>query len=120
VIEVMWIVLLIVPLLLAFGVAVVRLKLNITKRKQAEHRLFQESEKNKALLQHASDGIAILDENANVIEVSDSFCAMLGYSRDEMIGMNLTNWDCGSNSQNELMAAFRQHWESQTHTAPVT
>ncbi len=112
----MWIVLLIVPLLLAFGVAVVRLKLNITKRKQAEHRLFQESEKNKALLQHASDGIAILDENANVIEVSDSFCAMLGYSRDEMIGMNLTNWDCGSNSQNELMAAFRQHWESQTHT----
>jgi PAS domain S-box-containing protein len=103
-----------VPLLLAFGVAVVRLKLNITKRKQAEHRLFQESKKNKALLQHASDGIAILDENANVIEVSDSFCAMLGYSRDEMIGMNATNWNCEFNSQNELMAAYMQLFQCQT------
>jgi PAS domain S-box-containing protein len=112
--QVLWMALLIVPLLLAFGVAVVRLKLNITERKQAEHRLFRESEKNKALLRNASDGIAILDVDANVIEVSDSFCTMLGYSRDEMIGMNATNFNCEFNSQNELMAAFMQLFQCQT------
>ena len=60
---------------------------DITERKQAEHSLFRESAKNKALLHHASDGITIMDVNANIVEVSDSFCTMLGYSRDEMIGM---------------------------------
>ena len=38
-----------------------------------------ESEKNLTLLRNASDGIHILDQDANVIEASDSFCAMLGY-----------------------------------------
>ena len=102
--------LLFVPLLLAFGVAVFRLRFNITMRKQAEEK---ESKKSKALLRYASDGITIMDVNANVIEVSEFFCTMLGYSRDEMIGMNVTNWDCGFNSHDEIMAAFRQHFQSQ-------
>ncbi len=66
---------------------------NIETRKQAEFSLQKESEKNIALLRNASDGIHILDLNGNIIEVSDSFCAMLGYRRDEMIGMNVTQWD---------------------------
>lgn len=66
---------------------------NIETRKQAEFSLQRESEKNFALLRNASDGIHILDLNGNIIEVSDSFCAMLGYRRDEMIGMNVTQWD---------------------------
>jgi PAS domain S-box-containing protein len=86
---------------------------DITDRKQVERRLFKESEKNKALLHHASDGVAIMDINANVVEVSDSFCTMLGYSHDEMIGMNVTHWDCGFNSHDELMNAFKQQFQSQ-------
>ncbi len=53
-----------------------------------------------------------MDVDANVLEVNESFCTMLGYSLDEMIRMNLTNWDCGFNSQDELMAIFRQHIQS--------
>lgn len=64
-----------------------------SQRAEAEHALRRESEKNLALLHNASDGIHILDPDGNVIEASDSFCAMLGYSRDEMIGMNVTQWD---------------------------
>jgi diguanylate cyclase (GGDEF)-like protein/PAS domain S-box-containing protein len=50
---------------------------------------------NRWFLQHASDGILILDIEGNVIEASDSFCHMLGYKRAEVIGMNVTQWDAG-------------------------
>ncbi len=66
---------------------------DITASKQAELALQRESEKNLALLRNASDGIHILDTQGNVIEVSDSFCAMLGYTRDEVVGMNVAQWD---------------------------
>jgi diguanylate cyclase (GGDEF)-like protein/PAS domain S-box-containing protein len=63
------------------------------QRTADELALRRESEKNFALLQNASDGIHILDSSGNIIEVSDSFCTMLGYNRDEMIGMNVSQWD---------------------------
>ena len=50
------------------------------------------SKRSKLLLQHASDGIHILDSEGNIIEVSDSFCRMLGYARAEVIGMNVTQF----------------------------
>lgn len=66
---------------------------DITGRKQSEQALQRESEKNLALLRNASDGIHILDTEGNVVEASDSFCQMLGYQRDEIIGSNVTLWD---------------------------
>jgi len=47
----------------------------------------------RLLMLNASDGIHILDDQRNVVEVSDAFCNMLGYTRAEMIGMNVTEWD---------------------------
>jgi diguanylate cyclase (GGDEF)-like protein/PAS domain S-box-containing protein len=67
--------------------------IDITEKKQIEHALQQESEKNTALLHNASDGIHILDIEGNIIEVSDSFCQMLGYSRDETVTMNISQYD---------------------------
>lgn len=66
---------------------------DITERKQAALALQQESEKNLALLRNASDGIHILNQDAVIIEASDSFCAMLGYTRQEIIGMQVSDWD---------------------------
>lgn len=80
--------------IIAISIAFYRRQVQIaTQRAEAERALHRESEKNLALLHNASDGIHILDPDGNVIEASDSFCAMLGYSRDEMIGMNVTQWD---------------------------
>ncbi len=50
-------------------------------------------ERYRSLLHNASDGVHILDPQHNVIEVSDAFCKMLGYTRAEMIGMNVRKWD---------------------------
>ncbi|HEY9198560.1 MAG TPA: PAS domain S-box protein, partial [Gammaproteobacteria bacterium] len=66
---------------------------DITDWRQAEKALYTQIEKNQALLRNASDGIHILDMSGTVIEVSDSFCRMLGYSRDDMLGMNVQQWD---------------------------
>lgn len=65
---------------------------DITERKRAEQLLSRESHRNQLFLRTASDGIHILDTERNVIEVSDSFCTMLGYSREELLGMNLVQW----------------------------
>ncbi len=55
--------------------------------------LQSENEKNLALLHNASDGIHILDEEGRLIEASDSFCSMLGYTREEAAGMHVSDWD---------------------------
>ncbi len=72
--------------------------------------LQEESTKYQALLHNASDGIHILDAQGNIIEASDAFCALLGYSRDEVIGMNVPRWDSRF-SGNEVIAFVRRLFE---------
>jgi diguanylate cyclase (GGDEF)-like protein/PAS domain S-box-containing protein len=89
--------------------------IDITERAEAEHALQRESEKNRALLRNASDGIHILDFDGNVIEVSDSFCTMLGYRRDEISGMNVTQWDVNF-AVDECMQVVRQQFAKSVRT----
>lgn len=69
-----------------------------------------ENQKNLALLHNASDGIHILDINGNVIEVSDSFCSMLGYTREEILGMNFHQWDVGI-KEPDLTRVFKEQFD---------
>jgi len=85
--------------------------LDITDRKLVEQKLVRQSEKNIALLQNASDGITIMNSDAKVIEVSQSFCEMLGYSRSEMIGMSVSQWDCGFSTDDELKTLVRRQFD---------
>jgi diguanylate cyclase (GGDEF)-like protein/PAS domain S-box-containing protein len=72
-----------------------------------------EVEKNVLILRNASDGIHIFDVNGNIIEVSDSFCAMLGYSREELSGMNVSQWDANS-SYDKLVTEIRLQVKNKT------
>jgi len=58
-----------------------------------DKKLLDESRKNETLLRMSGDGMHILDENGNIVQVSDTFCKMLGYSHEEMVGMNVNQWD---------------------------
>jgi len=69
------------------------LMLELADLRKAKDALARESAKNQAFLRWASDGIQVLDERGQLIEVSDSFCAMLGYAREEMLGMSMAAWD---------------------------
>ncbi|OYV15157.1 MAG: hypothetical protein CG439_2926, partial [Methylococcaceae bacterium NSP1-2] len=84
-----------------------RLMRELAEHRQAKIALIRESERNRALLLLASDGIHILDQDGNIVEASDSFCAMLGYPRDDIIGMNVADWDAGF-SKAELFQLFKK------------
>jgi PAS domain S-box-containing protein len=75
------------------GVSYIGVLRDITEAKQIQLELQKSNEKKIAILRNSSDGIHILDADGNVIDASDSFCAMLGYRRDEIIGMNVSTWD---------------------------
>ena len=60
---------------------------DITEQKHAEKNFEQ-------LLTLASDGIHILDARGNVVYCSLSFAQMLGYTHDEALQLNVSDWDC--------------------------
>jgi diguanylate cyclase (GGDEF)-like protein/PAS domain S-box-containing protein len=75
---------------------------DITERKQIDVNFQKERDKALALLRNASDGITILSDKGYIIDCSDSFGTMLGYSREEMIGLHVSQWDVGI-PKDELM-----------------
>jgi PAS domain S-box-containing protein len=66
---------------------------DITERRAAEMALAKETARLHALLETASDGIHILDENGNLTQFSHSFASMLGYADEEISGFNVADWD---------------------------
>ena len=62
-------------------------------RESAVRAVARESARHQLLLRNASDGIHILDGGGHVLEASDSFCAMIGRSRAEVLGGNIAEWD---------------------------
>jgi PAS domain S-box-containing protein len=66
---------------------------DISARKKLETELAAESARNRLFLRTASDGVHIVNAAGRIVEASDSFCAMLGYSREEVIGMHPSQWD---------------------------
>lgn len=60
--------------------------IDITQRKRAEENLRQSEAKFRAVFEQAAIGMGrVRFEDARWIDVNDAFCAMLGYSRDEML-----------------------------------
>ncbi len=65
----------------------------VAERRRLEARVSSEARRNRLFLRNAGDGICILDEAGRVVEASDSFCALTGYPRSELLGMHHRAWD---------------------------
>jgi PAS domain S-box-containing protein len=61
---------------------------NITERKQAEEALWMSEKKYRSMLDSIEEGYFEVDIAGNFTFVNDSECRILGYPRDELIGMN--------------------------------
>ncbi len=72
--------------------------------------LQKENEKSRALLYNASDGIHIIGMDGYIIDVSKSFCDMLGYSSSELMEMNLLQWDAKLDSSIDLAAELERRF----------
>ncbi len=62
---------------------------DITERKRAEEALWVSEERYRTLVEQASDGIFVADAQGNYLEVNPSGCAMLGYTREEILQLNM-------------------------------
>ncbi len=71
----------------------IELEMQNEELRRVQKFLQNEIKKNQLLMRNASDGVHILDSAGNVIEASDTFCTMLGYHHDEIIGMNVSQWE---------------------------
>lgn len=56
-------------------------------------RIERDLEKAQVFLRNTSDGMCIVDANHRVMEVSDLFCSVLGYTEKELIGAHPSFWD---------------------------
>ena len=81
---------------------------DITDQKRAELATVQLLQRYQILLERANDGVHILDESGNVVELNSAFCKMLGYSREELLGMNVTEWDTQARGEDLFVTVHEQ------------
>ena len=75
------------------SVAVVTTFTDVTTFRGLEEQVATEAARIRVYLRNASDGVHIQDAAGRLIEVSDSFCRMLGYEASELIGQLPSLWD---------------------------
>jgi PAS domain S-box-containing protein len=78
------------------GKGVIWTFLDISERKRAEAALAAETTRLQTLLETASDGVHILDEDGKLVQCSQSFARMLGYSMEEATRLNLVDWEAAA------------------------
>lgn len=65
--------------------------IDITERKKIETALYLSKGRYQVLFEHAPYGIVIADDKSYYIDANARMCRMLGYTRDEMIGMHASD-----------------------------
>lgn len=65
--------------------------INITKRKRAEEALRKSEEHFRCLVEQASDGIFVTDAEGRCLDANTAGADMLGYSREEMLGLSIAD-----------------------------
>lgn len=64
---------------------------DISERKQAEFAMQESEARFRSLVEQASDGIFLHDLEGTIIEVNPSGCRMLGYSREQLLRMKVSD-----------------------------
>lgn len=62
---------------------------DITRRKQTEAAVRENEQRLRSTYEHAFAGIAEVDENGRYLRVNEQFCAITGYSREELLARTL-------------------------------
>jgi PAS domain S-box-containing protein len=86
-----WHIILILPLLIGLGVAILyqRASRELTRRREAEMALRKSEERYRSLYTNTPAMLHSVDPSGSLLSVSDFWCEMLGYRREEVIGRNI-------------------------------
>jgi PAS domain S-box-containing protein len=66
---------------------------NITARKKQDQALADEVTRRRILVDQSRDGIVVLDQNGKVYEANRRFAEMLGYSPEEVLKLDVWDWE---------------------------
>lgn len=64
--------------------------LDITRRKNLENEAREHRERYKSLFEQAADGILVGIDDGRIVEANESICTLTGYSKEELIGNNIS------------------------------
>lgn len=65
---------------------------DISGRKKVEHELREAEARYCILVESIKEGLGIVDEDENIIYANSAFSSIIGYSTDELAGMNLSKF----------------------------
>ncbi len=74
----------------------------MTDANETKRQLIEELEHYRTLFDNAPLGYQSLDESGNFLDVNETWCKLLGYSRDEVLGKNFSEY---------LHSDFREHFK---------
>jgi sigma-B regulation protein RsbU (phosphoserine phosphatase) len=60
---------------------------DITERRKAEAELRKSEEKYRRIVESAGEGFLLMDQDLRIIDVNAAYCRMVGYSREELLGI---------------------------------
>ncbi len=92
---------------------------DVTARQQIEKELRASEERLRLMFDRATDGIVILSESGTLLAVNAAFAKMHGYTRDEMLSMNLRDLDTPETLP-ELAARLERVFAGESLTFEVT
>jgi PAS domain S-box-containing protein len=69
------------------------LLIDITKLKQADEALRASEQRFRVFVDHAADGFFLFDQHSRILDVNRLACESLGYTRDEILGMTVFDFD---------------------------
>ncbi|NEO55689.1 MAG: ammonium transporter [Okeania sp. SIO3B5] len=94
------------------GVAALR---DITERKLAEAALRESEERFRAVMEQAADAFIIHDLAGKIIDVNESTCKSLGYSRQELLNLYIEDIE-----ENFAYQEFPKKWKNLIPGIPIT
>lgn len=72
---------------------------DITEFKRAKKMMAESEERLRTLIENSPDAFIVYDLEGNILQVNERACKNLRYSRDELIGMNVTDIETGKSSK---------------------
>jgi PAS domain S-box-containing protein len=84
--------------------------LDITERKRAEDALREREEQLATILRTATDGFWVTDVKGHLLEVNEAVCRNLGYSRDELLRMSVSDIEVVEKPE-EILRVFQRIME---------
>jgi sigma-B regulation protein RsbU (phosphoserine phosphatase) len=78
---------------------------DVTPRRRAEENLRKSEEKFRRIVETAGEGFALMDDHLRIVEVNDSYCRMLDYRREDILGK--TTLDLASDEFRQFITGSR-------------